>query len=206
MDTPNDHIPLLPAINILPAIPIPVLDGNVYVHCENLQTGPPSVHHRPGGLTETIPKMVGKTNAGGEDNNDNIPSDTDDLDIPHAQSPHQKPCDLNWLTDEILEKLDQFKPTRRRNADESADPEEARLACDGAFSDPDFVWKNQYQLMQSVLYIGDMYGFTGKPSGYKIVCGCSLNHKQLKKKGSISPMGFVTPTTTKRANNKVSVL
>jgi len=28
MDSPNDNVPLLPAINAMPAIPIPVLDGS----------------------------------------------------------------------------------------------------------------------------------------------------------------------------------
>ena len=33
MDSPNGHVPLLPAINVMPAILIPVLDGTYLFYC-----------------------------------------------------------------------------------------------------------------------------------------------------------------------------
>ena len=73
MDSPNNQVPLLPAINRMPVILIPVLDGTPNVSGKMLQPGSPSVHHRPGGLTETIQELDCETNADDEDYNDHVP-------------------------------------------------------------------------------------------------------------------------------------
>ena len=95
-----------------------------------------------------------------------------------------KPTELIWLANGVIKRLNQHKPTRGGTAEEADDPGEAQNAFIGLFGNVEYIWINRYQLFQSVKYLGGVNRFTGRISGYQIVCGCGMNHKEQKNRSN----------------------
>ena len=62
-----------------------------------------------------------------------------------------KPTNKNYLTDNIMLRLDEYKPTVHLTSDQDANHQDYERAFKAAFAEPDFLhWQNQYQLHQAV--------------------------------------------------------
>ena len=84
------------------------------------------------------------------------------------------------LTQDIVSALENHCPSSPVSSRQTGNAEEARQAFLANFPRGS-VWDNFIQLTQAANFLGDMYGFTTKPSGMLLVCGCGKNHKQTKK-------------------------
>lgn len=69
-------------------------------------------------------------------------------------------------------------------------------------------WQNMYQLHEAVNYLGNMFGFTTRYSGWKIICACAQTHQQVKKKSlaDTSNFGFTAPMeASSKTRNRHSI-
>ena len=119
-----------------------------------------------------------------------------------------KPAEKNWLTDNIMLRLDEYKPTVHLTSDQDVNHQDYERAFKAASADPDFLhWQNQYQLHQAVNYMADMYGFSTNYSGNKIFCACGESHLQKKKQSRKQPdIGFNAPSDSSRKRCPISSL
>ncbi len=101
--------------------------------------------------------------------------DLDESDEPPMKQPSQ-PNATDWIDSELSTFLSSLKPA---NPTGSVNEDEMRNALEVCFENHE-TFQNQYQLQQVVNRIGEMYGFTTRYSGYKILCACGLNSQQIK--------------------------
>ena len=89
------------------------------------------------------------------------------------------------LTQDIVSALEQHCPSSPVSSGQTGNAEEARQAFVANFPHGS-VWENFIQLNQAANFLGDMHGFTTRPSGMPLVCGCGQNHKDKRKKTQLS--------------------
>lgn len=84
----------------------------------------------------------------------------------------------NYLTPEILSKLEPHKISPIPNTDINVDT--AAFAFSSIFEDKSIEWANAYQIQQTADLLASWHGFTIRPSGFHLICGCGQTHKQKK--------------------------
>ena len=106
---------------------------------------------------------------------------------------HQKnPRDgrkYDQLTQDIVSTLKHHTLLSPLSARESADVDEAWQAFQANFPRGS-TWANSIQLTQATNCLGDVYGFTTRPSGNSLFCDCGKTHKQTKDKKSLFTLGL----------------
>jgi hypothetical protein len=119
----------------------------------------------------------------------------------------RKPTEIVWLTDDLKESLDQHSPSQIVTANDEADEVEMVNAFSSVFRSGS-EWQNMYQLHEAVNYLGNMFGFTTRYSGWKIICACAQTHQQVKKKSLADTpnFGFTAPMeASSKTRNRHSI-
>ena len=109
------------------------------------------------------------------------------LEVVHVGNPDlmSSNCPLRGqLTQDIVSALENHCPSSPASSPQTGNAEEARQAFLANFPRGS-VWENFIQLTQAANFLGDMHGFTTKPSDMSLVCGCGKNHKQTKKRDHV---------------------
>ena len=110
----------------------------------------------------------------------------------HPSNPSKNPCGgrkYDQLTQDIVSTLKHHTLLSPLSARESADVDEAWQAFQANFPRGS-TWANSIQLTQATNCLGDVYGFTTRPSGNSLFCDCGKTHKQTKDKKSLFTLGL----------------
>ena len=194
-------------LNDVANIPLPSLASPSVNPDQSVELSIISPMTATGGDTESVDRAT-KEEAISVSPSDDSPKNIS-YSISAADNIATKPSKKKWLTEDIIARLDTFKPTQTISSDQDIIHSQYVNAFLGAFADPDYLhWQNQYQLHQSIDYMATMYGFSTNYSGYKIFCACGQSHLQKKKSKSdhTQATGFTAPIKKSRKTSPMTSL
>ena len=135
-------------------------------------------------LTNTVANMETKPPPITEFMEGTAGSITPDSDPGRKVKAKEKSADKDWLSDELLSKLEARRPTNTFKAGDVVPPPQFLSAFTALFSPParhikgEYEYENVHQVTQAVRLVAHWYGFGIKLHGTTISCCCSLSSKQ----------------------------